>query len=226
MKHTLSLFEESLQSLQEEISEMGRVVKERLERVVEAMDPWDPNRVREIIGTDDLVNAYEHKIGEKCADILTVHHPMARDLRLVVASLRIATDLERVGDETEKIAVTVIGQSLTDIEKETYTGLVKLAKNVKQKLVLAMHFFSEADASVFKKLSKEDRKTYTISKRVLYKFIGKKEKMNMQHILNIVLFTRSLERIGDHAKNIAEHVIYMSEGRDIRSAETRASDDP
>ena len=104
--------------------------------------------------------------------------------------------------------------------------LVKLAKNVKQKLVLAMRFFSETDASIFKKLSKEDRKTYTISKRVLYKFIGKKEKMNMQHILNIVLFTRSLQRIGDHAKNIAEHVIYMSEGRDIRSAETRASDDP
>ncbi len=205
---------------------MGRVVKERLERVVEAMDPWDPNRAREIIGTDNLVNEYEHKIGERCADILTVHHPVARDLRLVVASLRIATDLERVGDETEKIAVTVVGQSLTDIEKETYKGLVKLAKNVKQKLVLAIHFFSETDVSTFKKFSKEDRKTYTISRKVLYKFIGKKGKINMQNIPNIVLFTRSLERIGDHAKNVTEHVVYMSEGRDIRSAENRASDDP
>ncbi len=157
MKHTLSLFDEGLQSLQEEVSEMDGVAKERQERVVEAMDPWDPKWVGEFIGADDLV---------------------------------------------------------------------KLAKNVKQKLVLAMRFFSETDASIFKKLSKEDRKTYTISKRVLYKFIGKKEKINMQHILNIVLFTRSLERIGDHAKNIAEHVIYMSERRDIRSAENRASVDP
>ncbi len=225
MKHTLSRFDDSLTGLREAISAMGNVAKERLERVIEAMEPWDPRRAREIVGTDHVVNAYEYKIGEKCADILTLHHPMVGDLRLVVAAFRIATDLERIGDETEKIAAHVVGAVLRDVDKETYKALLTLTKIVKNELAVAMNCFSKTDIRAFKKLSKEERRTHTLSKRIFYRLIGKVGSNTQQQMLNTVLFTRSLERISDHAMNVSEHVVYLAEGRDIRSAETRVSAD-
>ncbi len=218
MHHTSRRFNEDLEKVRNQVLQMGGFVEQQLHRAIGALVEGD-SRLGEAVATEDYrVNAMEVAIDEECSRILALRAPAAGDLRVIVAIIKTITDLERIGDEVEKIAY--IGSRLATMERpaDKYREVKHLGRHVEQMVHDALDAFARMDSRAALLTAQEDRmvdEEYEAIQRQCMTFMME-DPRSIRRALELMWVVRALERIGDHAKNIGEYVIYMVHGKDIR----------
>ena len=221
-QHISEKFNTELEGIKNQLLEMGGKVEKQLNEAVEALVNRDTGEAEEIINRDHEVNQMEMRIDDECATILARRQPAASDLRLVVTVIKVNTDIERIGDEAAKIARQGIRLAEENISPTNYIEVRHIGSHVASMLRKALDAFARLDMELAVEVVKEDEdvdKEYGSAMRSLVTFMMEDQR-NIGAILNEMWALRSLERIGDHASNIAEHVVYLVRGLDVRHQES------
>ena len=165
-------------------------------------------------------------IDEDCNRLLATRSPAASDLRLIVAIIKTITDLERIGDEAEKIGFLASKLAAMDRPTDSYRELKSLGSHVMQMTRDAMNAYARLDVSAANAVVAEDEEVDQEYETIVRQGITfmMEDPRSIKRVMNVMWVARSLERIGDHAKNICEYVIYMVEGRDVRHTESGGND--
>lgn len=216
--HISKRFNKDLEDLRSSVLTMGGLVETQLSKAIEAIVEGDSELGLKVAHDDHLVNMQEVNIDEECSRILATRAPTAGDLRLIVAVIKTITDLERVGDEAEKIGFLASKLAAMDRPSNSYRELKNLGNHVLQMVRDAMNAFARLDVEASYAVVREDQQVdheYEAIARQGITFMME-DPHNIKRVMNVTWVARALERIGDHAKNICEYVIYMVEGRDIR----------
>ncbi len=221
-QHISRQFNQDLENIRQRVLAMGGLVEEQIERSLEALEKLDPDLSSVVIEKDQYVNGFEVAIDEECTKILAKRQPAAGDLRLVVAIIKTITDLERVGDEAEKIARMAqhIAASMEGARpsKSQFGAVVHLGNHVKVMINEALDAFARMDVDAALKVAQKEAKAdeeYNAITRQLITYMME-DPRSISSSLDVMWSARALERIGDHARNICEYVIYLVEGKDVR----------
>ncbi len=221
--HTLSQhisheFNKELEDVRGQLLAMGGQVEQQIHQALRAVVEGDSKIGEEVERQDYLINRMEVAIDEECSRILARRQPAASDLRLVVAIIKASTDLERMGDEAEKIGRLAVALAGMDRPPHGYTELDHLGGLVETMVRNALDTFARLDADAALAVAREDfriNREYEALTRQCITFMME-DPRKIRRVLDVMWCARSLERIGDHAKNICEYVIYLVHGKDIR----------
>lgn len=216
--HISSRFDEDLERLRARILQMGGLVERQLDQAVAGLVDGDPRVSELVLAEEREVNELERTIDEDCGRILATRAPTAGDLRLVIGILKTATDLERIGDEGEKVAMLAARLAGMERPANKYRELRHLGSLVASMVRDTLDAFARHDAEAAFAVARRDRvvdEEYEAIQRQNITFMMEDPRA-IRRALDIMWAVRSLERIGDHAKNICEYVIYMVHGRDVR----------
>ncbi|MGH8263065.1 MAG: phosphate signaling complex protein PhoU [Steroidobacterales bacterium] len=216
--HILSRFNEDLDRLRNSVLQMGGVVEQQLADAVAALLSGDSRLAESAAQRDHEINSLEIAIDEHCGRILATRSPAASDLRLIVAVIKTITDLERVGDEGEKVAYAASRLQGIDRPAERYRELKHLARLATEQLRGALDAFSRIDGEAAIANARRDRlldAEFEAVQRQCITFMME-DPRTIRRTLDLMMVARAFERIGDHAKNICEYVVYMVLGRDVR----------
>jgi len=216
--HISRRFNKDIEDLRNTVLSMGGLVETQLSRAIAAIVSGDSELGLQVARDDYQVNNLEVDIDEECSRILATRAPAAGDLRLIVAIIKTITDLERIGDEAEKIGFLASKLAGMDRPPDSYRELKNLGNHVSHMLRDAMNAFARLDVAEALEVVREDENVddeYDAITRQCITFMME-DPRSIKRVMNVTWAARSLERIGDHAKNICEYVIYMVEGRDIR----------
>ena len=216
--HILSRYNAELEGVRAGVLQMGGLVEQQLENGVKALYNGDSRLGEEVAHLDHKVNALEVAIDEDCSRILATRNPTASDLRLIVAVIKTITDLERIGDETEKLGN--IAARLASVERpaDRYREIKHLGESVIDMVHGALDAFARMDPDAALAVARKDRvvdEEYDAIQRQCITFMME-DPRSIRRALDVMWVARALERIGDHAKNICEYVIYMVFGKDVR----------
>lgn len=218
-QHISHQFNAEMQGLRNHVMSMGGLVEQQIISAVEALQTLDAVKGEKVIRKDHKVNAMEVSIDEECARILARRQPAASDLRMVVAVIKTITDLERIGDEAEKIARMAVHMSEQDSRYHPrYSGVQHLTSHVSGMVHETLDAFARLDVDAALQVLKTDEVVdaeYQAFMRQMITYMME-DPRTISEVLDIVWAARALERIGDHAKNICEYVIYLVKGKDIR----------
>lgn len=217
-QHISRQFNQELDMLRQDVMAMGGVAEEMVREAILAVVDGDTARAHRVIDMDHQVNEMEKEIDEQCTMILARRQPTASDLRLVIAIIRTVNDLERVGDEAEKIARMAVRLADEDRPRGNYRELDNMATTVRTMVHDALDGFVRMVPDIAVALVREDEKVdaeYEGLLRQYYTYLVE-DPRNTRRVLDCIWIARSLERIGDHAKNIGEYIIYLVEGKDLR----------
>jgi len=226
--HISRRFNKDLEHLRTSVLNMGGLVEQQLAKAIGAIVTGDSELGLQVASDDYKVNNLEVNIDEECSRILATRAPAAGDLRLIVAIIKTITDLERVGDEAEKIGFLASQLAVMDRPADSYRELKNLGNHVLQMLRDAMNAFARLDVRASYKVVREDGEVdaeYDAITRQGITFMMENPQ-NIKRVMNVTWVARALERIGDHSKNICEYVIYMVEGRDVRHTDIVESSEP
>ena len=216
--HISRRFNQDIEDLRNTVLSMGGLVETQLSRAIAAIVSGDSELGLKVANDDYKVNNLEVDIDDECSRILATRAPAAGDLRLIVAVIKTITDLERIGDEAEKIGFLASKLAGMDRPSDSYRELKNLGSHVSHMLRDAKNAFARLDVAEALDVVKEDElvdEEYDAITRQCITFMME-DPRSIKRVMNVTWAARSLERIGDHAKNICEYVIYMVEGRDIR----------
>jgi phosphate transport system protein len=216
--HILSRFNADLEGVRSGVMQMGGLVEHQLQDGIKALYSGDGRLGEEVARLDHKVNAMEVAIDEDCSRILATRGPTASDLRLIVAVIKTITDLERIGDEAEKLGN--IASRLATLERPTdrYREIKHVGELVSDMVHGALDAFARMDTDAALAVARKDRvvdEEYEALQRQCITFMME-DPRSIRRALDVLWVARALERIGDHAKNICEYVIYMALGKDIR----------
>jgi len=218
-QHISQQFDEDMEGLRHKVLKMGGVVEQQISGAIEALQTTDPIIAEKIIRKDHKVNALEVSIDEACIQILARRQPAASDLRMVVAVIKTITDLERIGDEAEKIAKMALSLSEDDARfGSRYAGINHIGDLVKRMMHEVLDAYARLDVDAAIKVVRDDDEVdneYQNLLRMLITYMME-DPRSISEVLDIIWAARALERIGDHAKNIGEYVIYLVKGKDVR----------
>lgn len=217
-QHISERFNTELEGIKNHLLEMGGKVEQQLSAAVDALVARNSGEAEAIIDRDHEVNKMEKRIDDECATILARRQPAASDLRLVVTVIKVNTDIERIGDEAAKIARQAIRLTEENVSPTNYVEIRHIGSHVGSMLRKALDAFARLDLELAVEVVKEDKdvdKEYGSAMRSLVTFMME-DPRDIGAILNELWALRSLERIGDHAANIAEHVVYLVRGLDVR----------
>ena len=225
-EHLNRQFDVELDRIRTRVLQMGGLVEAQVRAALAAFDEGNVESMREIVRTDRQVNAYELVINEECTLLIAKRQPTARDLRLVVALSRLVTDLERIGDKATKIA--------NKSRKLYQTGKIGLPYPVElrqcgQLAVEMLHDALDALARMDLETARRiigaddalDRGFNALMRRLIAQMTD--DPRTIGEALAIVWIAKAIERIGDHATNIAENIIYIGSGEDVRHAPNLAA---
>src|ERR1700761_1150817 len=216
--HISQRFNQDLEKVRNQMLQMGGFVEEQLHRAILALVEGDSRLGESVAADDHKVNGMELSIDEECSRILAIRSPAAGDLRVIIAIIKTITDLERIGDEGEKIAYIASRLATMEQPEDRYREVKLLGRHVAQMVHDALDAFARMDSQAALKTAQEDRmvdEEYDSIQRQCITFMME-DSRTVRRALEIMWIVRALERIGDHAKNICEYVIYMVHGKDIR----------
>ena len=219
--HIVKRFDEEMQEMHDGVLQMGALARRQIRQAVKSLQAEDPSAARNVIERDSDVNELDKILNAQVEQILARRQPMASDLREILTIEKIATDLERVGDEASKIAQLAVHffekQSVVP-NYQLLSEVTKTARFVESMLQESLEAFDEKHldraCNVIRMGSELDGEFRT-SIRHLTTFVME-DSRTIGHFIDIVLGIRALERIGGHAKNIGGYVIYLLTGRDVR----------
>jgi phosphate transport system protein len=220
--HISRRFNADLEELRHKVMTMGGLVETQLSSAITAIVTGDSELGLKVARDDYKVNRIEVAIDEECNRLLATRSPAASDLRLIVAIIKTITDLERIGDEAEKIGFLASKLAAMDRPSDSYRELRSLGNHVMAMTRDAMNAYArlnvEAANAVVAEDDEVDQEYETIVRQGITFMM--EDPRSIKRVMNVMWVARSLERIGDHAKNICEYVIYMVEGRDVRHTES------
>lgn len=222
-QHISRSFNDDLEKVRNAVLSMGGLVEQQFDRAVLSLENADSDLGLQVARDDYKVNKMEVAIDEECSRILATRAPTASDLRLIIAILKTITDLERVGDEAERIGELSARLASEERSSTNYRELRNLARHVKEMLRGTLDAFARLDAESALEIVKADDlvdEEYEAINRQCITFMMEDPRA-ISRVLDSTWIARSMERIGDHAKNICEYVVFMVHGKDIRYTELR-----
>ena len=223
MEHTSRQYERELQDLGDRILFLGGTVEEMIARAMQALVDRDSDLARRVIESDRTVDSGELEIDHMSLHLLALRQPAASDLRFITTALKIVTDLERIGD----LAVNIAERAL-ELNQEPplkpYIDIPHMAREVSDMVHRALDSFVKRDAVEARAVLQADDAVDDLNVQLFRELLTYmiEEPKNVTRALRITFIAKYLERVGDHATNIAQMVIFMSEGRDVRHPRLRA----
>ena len=216
--HISSRYNEELERLRSSVLEMGGLVERQLTQAVGGITEPDAKVMLRVAQEELHVNQLERSIDEDCSRILATRGPTASDLRLIITILKTITDLERIGDEGEKIAGIAVRLAARERPNNRYRELRSLGELVIDMVHDTLDSFARYDTTLALQVLRRDRtvdEEYEAIHRQNITFMMEDPRL-IGRALDVMWVVRSLERIGDHAKNICEYLIYLVHGKDVR----------
>jgi phosphate transport system protein len=216
--HISRRFNEDLELVRGKVLSMGGFVEQQLAKAVIALVEGDSTLGESVARDDYQVNGMEVSIDEECSRILATRAPAAGDLRLIVAIIKAITDLERMGDECEKVGYIASRLATQERPADKYREIKHLGRLVQDMVHEALDAFARMDVEAAIRVARQDRlvdEEYEAIQRQCITFMME-DPRTIRRALDVMWVVRALERIGDHAKNICEYVIYMVHGKDVR----------
>jgi phosphate transport system protein len=220
--HTDKAFEADLRDLREKLLAMGAKVEALIADSMRALTDRDSPLAERVIQADKEVNRLEVEIDETCRRILALRQPAASDLRLITTALKIVTDLERIGDLAVNIA-----ERAKDLNEapplKPYVDTPRLAELAQQQVKKALDAFVSSDVAKAEVVLKEDEHLDVLYLKIFNELLSymMEDSKNIRRATALMFIAKHLERIGDHATNVAEMVVYMVRGTDIRHPRSR-----
>jgi len=217
-QHISQQFNEELEDIRTRVMYMGGIVEQQLADAIKALTTMDVTLAEVVISNDYKVNALEVSIDEECTQILARRQPAASDLRLVMSVIKTITDLERIGDEAERIGRMALHFVEKGGDNKMLTGIVHMGDLVTKQLHNALDTFARTDSNAAIEVAREDKKVdqeYETILRNLMTYMME-DPRNIPILVDMMWSARALERIGDRSRNICEYVIYLVKGKDVR----------
>jgi len=210
-------FEAELQTLRNQLLIMGGLVEERVHSAVQALVHRREEDAARVIAGDAEINELQMAIDERCLRLLATQTPLASDLRLITSAMKINADLERIGDQ----AVNIAESALTLIPQPPLKPLIDIPRMavLAEKMIRdALDAFVRKDAALARDVLRRDDEVDDLKDQVFRELLTymMADPGTIQRALSVILISRNLERIGDHATNIAEDVIFIAEAKDVR----------
>ncbi len=226
-QHISNQFNQELEALKTHLMAMGGLVEKQIQDAIAALLEGDSRLAERVRDNDTAVNDMQLKIDEECTRVLARRQPAASDLRLVLAVIRATSDLERIGDEANKIARNALSLAESGRSARGFVEVRHISEHVRNMVRDALTAFARFDTELALKVVREDDAVdseYTSAMRSLVTFMME-DPRSITSILSVMWILRALERIGDHADNLAEYVIYLVKGLDIRHSDVGALDE-
>lgn len=218
-EHTYKQFDADLEMVRARVLEMGGLVEEQVNRAIDALIDGDVKAAEAVIAADHQVNALEVSTDEACTQIIALRQPAAVDLRMILTIIKTITDLERIGDEAAKIARYALRVYESDrIVTPRYSEIKYMAGLALKMLRESLDAFARLDASAAGAVARQDIEVdeeFQLITRHLITYMME-DPRTISTFIDLMFVVKAIERIGDHAKNISEYVVFMVKGKDVR----------
>ena len=217
-KHISEQYDLELAQVRERLMEMGGIVESQVNNSCTALVTHDLDMAEEVRDVEANLNQFEVELDDLCVSIIAKRQPTARDLRTVVSVMKVITDLERIGDEADRIARMALDLANSEIPTDHYADFRSLHTNAVKMLKRALDAFARLDIEMALRVIEDDELIDNGYDRIL-RLCSEQMQSNptqAKRLLRLMWSARAVERIGDHAKNIGEYVIYLVKGRDVR----------
>ncbi|HTK88701.1 MAG TPA: phosphate signaling complex protein PhoU [Verrucomicrobiae bacterium] len=210
-------FHEELEALKQTLLAMGGLVEDQIRRVMRALLERDDELAREVIDRDRQVNAYDVEVDEQCVQLLALNQPAASDLRFITTAMKIVTDLERIGDQAVNIAQRAL-ELHQEPQLKPYVDLPRMAEMAQRMVKESLDAFVTRDTELARRVCGEDAAVDALKEQIFRELLTfmMADPRTIPRALRLILISRFMERVADHATNIAEMVIYMVEGKMVR----------
>lgn len=220
-EHLSKQFDADLTALRSRVVEMGGLADEQFRRAVEALARAKPELAEQVVANDAAVNTLEVRIDDACAHLIAKRQPAASDLRMVLGVSKIVSELERIGDKARKIARLIAKVSSSGANDPGWTGdIERLTVTARRMLREALNAFVRSDLNAAVSVLRDNRDfasaTSTVSNEVVRRMSAQPNEVPA--LLDMLSITRAVDRVADHAANIAEHLVYIVRGIDVRHA--------
>jgi phosphate transport system protein len=219
--HTVKRYDQELKKLRDIVLEMGGIAEDQIDRAIESLEDENLELARAVIVRDEVINNLEINADDTAIDLIALRQPMGSDLRMVIALIATVTDLERVGDEAERIARMVVHIYDSDMptpNRVMLRDISRMAKLASALLRDSLDALARLDLPKAIATTQGDEtldQEFQDALRRLVTYVME-DPRNVGHTINITFILKSLERIGDHAVNISENVIYLIKGKNVR----------
>lgn len=217
-KHISRQFNTELEDIRQRVMNMGGIVEQQLADAVQALAQHDMDLAEKVVARDYQVNSLEVAIDEECTQIIAKRQPAAGDLRLIMAVIKTITDLERIGDEAERVGRMTLRLAREEQTGKHFAAIEHMGEQVRRMLHEALDAFARMDPEKALEVWLEDKKIDTQYESIIRQLITHmmEDPRSIPWVLDVIWSARALERIGDRSRNICEYVIYLVKGKDIR----------
>lgn len=218
-EHTYKQYDAELEAVRAKVLEMGGLVEQQIVNALESLVTANPTLAESVIKNDHRVNALEVQVDEDCSHIIARRQPAAGDLRMIMMIVKTITDLERIGDEAAKIAR--VAEKIFESDRmftPRFAEIKTMVSLVRDMLRTSLDAFARLDVSKTVEVARQDEQVdeqFRVAMRQLITFMLE-DPRTISMSLEVLFVAKAIERIGDHAKNIAEYVVYMVKGKDVR----------
>ena len=210
-------FHEELEALKQTLLAMGGLVEDQIRHAMQALVDRDDALASEVIERDRQVNAYDVEVDAQCVELLALHQPAAGDLRFITTAMKIVTDLERIGDQAVNIAQRAIELN-REPQLKPYIDLPRMAARAQAMVKESLDAFVARDTELARRVRAEDDEVDALKEQIFRELLTfmMEDPRSIPRAIRLILISRFLERVADHATNIAEMVIYLVEGKMVR----------
>jgi phosphate transport system protein len=213
----MRLFDEELTALKQRILRMGALVETQVANAIKALVERDTDLAKRVIETDHQVNAYDVEIDEECIRLLALRQPTASDLRFITTAMKISTDLERMSDLAEDICERAL-ELAEEPQLKPYIDIPRMANWARVMVKEALDAFVNRNADLARKVCRDDAFVDDLTGQIFRELLSYmiEEPQTISRAIRITFVAKYIERIADHATNLAEMVVYLVEGKIIR----------
>lgn len=214
-----------LKSLKDLVLQMGGYVESTLDASTTALLRFSKEIVESVQALEKKINELQIQIDEECVNFLAMQAPVARQLRLVIAIVKINTDLERMGDQCVNITISALEYSKAESQDRVPANLLRMITEVKNIVHSALDAFARQDVELAEHVLTLDDQIDELKEEIIRLSLEKMEQAPhlVRGFLSLIMTARNLERLADHATNIAEEVIYLATGADVRHGHVKSS---